>query len=211
MMDCEADRIEAGVIPFVGRPVLKLDSRGSLAVSAGFPPNSAGFAPNSAAANSGGRPPNSAAAAAAAVPTSVWEAIEKSQYATALFRNFSYAGDLNPTSLQPSLSSAALDLWSYYLEDPLAIGSAYDLEAAIVELRERESDKAESVAGIYHGLSSERKVIDLSYCRNLKTKRQGQKISPKFSLKAGRATFPTFQAGQGFKAGQGFRAGLQDH
>ncbi len=57
---------------------------------------------------------------------SIWDYIEERHRKSAMFHNFLYCPDACGV-LRPQFSIPSLDVWSFYCEDYLAYGSAYDL------------------------------------------------------------------------------------
>lgn len=60
--------------------------------------------------------------------SSLFDYIDSKHSHGPLFYNFLYIQHTAPNRvLRPQFCLAALDLWNYYVEDPLALGSSYDL------------------------------------------------------------------------------------
>lgn len=96
-------------------------------------------------------------------PFSVWSFINERRQSLPIFNNFCYTPELFAV-LRPQASIASMVLWSFYSEDHLAHGFAYDIEVAELERQQREDEQLESLTEVHTPGTLSRRVLDASCC-----------------------------------------------
>lgn len=179
-MDCEAERVESGLLQFDSKPRPRPELS-SIFHHHDEPTNnpSGGMGSNSKSRSQLGRHGSTTSAfgsgastASASSCSSIWDYISERHQKSARFYNFLYTPEkYQKVALRPHFGLSSLNLWEFYTDDPLAFGSSYDLEAAEAELQERQADRSDVGSPQLEQNSSSsqstpppaRKVIDLKY------------------------------------------------
>ncbi|VDP05137.1 unnamed protein product [Soboliphyme baturini] len=149
LLNCESDRVESGLLQFDCKP----RPRPEIAVPEDIGGNSSVT----------GQIPHSLGKASAITNVSIWDYIDEKHRRSCVFYNFLYSKG-RYSVLRPQFTLASYDLWEFYTEDPISIGSPYDLEVVETELLERSADRSDNLSdNVSISSTTGHRIIDPGY------------------------------------------------